>query len=147
MRLAVAVLVSLMSITAFAQEQPLRVAIVGLEHGHIGGFLKQFPNQHEFQLVGIVESDAELALFSVTLVQALKNAAKTIIMVAPAWAHDTVIRSWQTIATPMSEAQKPTIVRKETFSVSVATAISATISGAVAATTAARPPEMCISAW
>jgi glucose-fructose oxidoreductase len=61
MRLAVAVLVSLMSITAFAQEQPLRVAIVGLEHGHIGGFLKQFPNQHEFQLVGIVESDAELA--------------------------------------------------------------------------------------
>jgi glucose-fructose oxidoreductase len=61
MRFAVAVLVSLFSFTAFAQEQPLRVAIVGLEHGHIGGFLKQFPNQHEMQLVGIVESDADLS--------------------------------------------------------------------------------------
>jgi glucose-fructose oxidoreductase len=61
MRFAVAVLVSLFSITTFAQEQPLRVAIVGLEHGHIGGFLKQFPNQHEMQLVGIVESDADLS--------------------------------------------------------------------------------------
>ena len=30
--------------------------IVGLEHGHITGFLKQFPNQHEVQLVGIVET-------------------------------------------------------------------------------------------
>jgi glucose-fructose oxidoreductase len=61
MRFAVAVLVSLFSITTFAQEKPLRVAIVGLEHGHIGGFLKQFPNQHEMQLVGIVESDADLS--------------------------------------------------------------------------------------
>jgi glucose-fructose oxidoreductase len=59
MRLAVAVLISLISTTGFAQ--PLRVAIVGLEHGHIGGFLKQFPNQHEVQLVGIVESDADLS--------------------------------------------------------------------------------------
>ena len=42
---------------AFAQnqahEQPIRVGIVGLEHGHIAGFLKQFPNQHDVQLVGI----------------------------------------------------------------------------------------------
>jgi predicted dehydrogenase len=60
MRLVVALLVSFLSLPAFAQE-PLRVAIVGLEHGHIGGFLKQFPNQHEVQLVGIVESDTELA--------------------------------------------------------------------------------------
>ena len=60
MRFAVALLMSFLSISAFAQE-PLRVAIVGLEHGHIGGFLKQFPNQHEVQLVGIVESDTELA--------------------------------------------------------------------------------------
>jgi glucose-fructose oxidoreductase len=60
MRFVVALLMSFLSISAFAQE-PLRVAIVGLEHGHIGGFLKQFPNQHEVQLVGIVESDTELA--------------------------------------------------------------------------------------
>jgi glucose-fructose oxidoreductase len=60
MRLVVAVLMSFLSISTFAQG-PLRVAIVGLEHGHIGGFLKQFPNQHEVELVGIVEADTELA--------------------------------------------------------------------------------------
>jgi glucose-fructose oxidoreductase len=42
-------------------EQPLRVAIVGLEHGHIGGFLKQFPHQKEIELVGIVDADTALA--------------------------------------------------------------------------------------
>ena len=41
--------------------QPLRVAIVGLEHGHVSGFLKQFPNQHEVQLVGIVDADTALS--------------------------------------------------------------------------------------
>jgi glucose-fructose oxidoreductase len=46
--------------SAFAQQQPLRVAIVGLEHGHVGGFLKQFPNQQEVQLVGIVDADTAL---------------------------------------------------------------------------------------
>ncbi len=45
---------------AIAQEAPLRVAIVGLEHGHVGVFLKQFPNQHDVQLVGIVDADTEL---------------------------------------------------------------------------------------
>jgi len=40
---------------------PLRVAIYGLEHGHISGFLHQFPNQHEVELVGIVEADKALA--------------------------------------------------------------------------------------
>src|SRR6201999_2911558 len=46
----------------FAQDsaQPLRVAIVGLEHGHVSGFLKQFPKQHEVELVGIVDADQEL---------------------------------------------------------------------------------------
>jgi predicted dehydrogenase len=39
----------------------VRVAIVGLEHGHIAGFLKQFPTQHEVELVGIVDADAELS--------------------------------------------------------------------------------------
>jgi predicted dehydrogenase len=48
---------------SFAQSPsaPIRVAIVGLEHGHIGGFLHQFPRQHEVELVGIVEADKELA--------------------------------------------------------------------------------------
>jgi glucose-fructose oxidoreductase len=44
----------------FAQEAPLRVAIVGLEHGHVSGFLKQFPNQRETELVGIVDDDQAL---------------------------------------------------------------------------------------
>jgi glucose-fructose oxidoreductase len=41
--------------------QPLRVAIVGLEHGHVSGFLKQFPKQHEVELVGIVDADTALS--------------------------------------------------------------------------------------
>ena len=48
-------------VNAFAQGQPIRVAIVGLEHGHVSGFLKQFPNQHEVQLVGIVDADTTLS--------------------------------------------------------------------------------------
>ncbi|HZD49989.1 MAG TPA: Gfo/Idh/MocA family oxidoreductase [Silvibacterium sp.] len=44
---------------AFAQ-QPVRVAIVGLEHGHVSGFLHAFPQQHEVELVAIVDPDAAL---------------------------------------------------------------------------------------
>jgi glucose-fructose oxidoreductase len=72
MRFAVRVLVCFLSTVvglgggnAFAQDQsnaqPLRVAIVGLEHGHVSGFLKQFPKQHEVELVGIVDTDTELS--------------------------------------------------------------------------------------
>lgn len=43
-----------------AQTGPVRVAIVGLEHGHVTGFLQQFPNQHETQLMGVVDADAAL---------------------------------------------------------------------------------------
>ena len=43
----------------FAQ-QPVRVAIVGLEHGHVSGFLHAFPQQHEVELVAIVDPDAAL---------------------------------------------------------------------------------------
>ncbi len=46
---------------ASAQQAPIRVAIVGLEHGHVAGFLKQFPNHHDVQLVGIVDTDAALS--------------------------------------------------------------------------------------
>jgi hypothetical protein len=66
MRIAVRVSIYLLSTVlgfgnfcAFAQA-PIRVAIVGLEHGHISGFLKQFPKQHEVELVGIVDTDAAL---------------------------------------------------------------------------------------
>ncbi len=72
MRLAIRLLVyfvstvaGLGSSNAFAQSpangQPIRVAIVGLEHGHVAGFLKQFPNQHDVQLVGIVDADTALS--------------------------------------------------------------------------------------
>jgi glucose-fructose oxidoreductase len=54
-------LVALVCGSAAAQQAPIRVAIVGLEHGHVGGFLKQFPNQHETELVGIVDADSELS--------------------------------------------------------------------------------------
>jgi glucose-fructose oxidoreductase len=43
-----------------AQQTPVRVAIVGLEHGHVGGFLHAFPHQNETQLVGIVDARADL---------------------------------------------------------------------------------------
>jgi glucose-fructose oxidoreductase len=47
--------------TACAQnDQPVRVVIVGLEHGHVDGFLHAFPRQHEAELVGVVDADPAL---------------------------------------------------------------------------------------
>ncbi len=47
--------------TARAQENgPVRVAIVGLEHGHVAGFLNAFPKQQDAELVGIVDADEAL---------------------------------------------------------------------------------------
>jgi len=46
---------------SFAQQPPVRVAIVGLEHGHVAGFLHQFPKQEDVKLVAIVEPDTALA--------------------------------------------------------------------------------------
>jgi glucose-fructose oxidoreductase len=44
-----------------AQEPaPLRVAIVGLVHGHVEGFLKALPSHHDVRLVGIAEPDRAL---------------------------------------------------------------------------------------
>lgn len=46
---------------AGAQEtEPVRVAIVGLEHGHVAGFLDSLPKQTGVQLVGVVEADSAL---------------------------------------------------------------------------------------
>ncbi len=43
-------------------EAPLRVAIVGLEHGHVEGFLRALPHHSNVELVGI--ADADPALFA-----------------------------------------------------------------------------------
>lgn len=43
-----------------AQAQPIRVAIVGLVHGHVQGFLHSLPQHPEIQLVGIADPDAAL---------------------------------------------------------------------------------------
>jgi predicted dehydrogenase len=42
------------------QPAPIRVAIVGLEHGHVEGFLAQLPRHSEVQLVGVADSDPAL---------------------------------------------------------------------------------------
>jgi predicted dehydrogenase len=47
---------------ASSAPMPLRVAIVGLEHGHVEGFLKELPAHKDVQLVGI--ADADPALFA-----------------------------------------------------------------------------------
>ncbi len=39
---------------------PMRVAIVGLEHGHVDGFLQSLPQHPEVQLVGIADADSNL---------------------------------------------------------------------------------------
>lgn len=42
------------------QSHPLRVAIVGLEHGHVEGFLGALPSHHEVELVGVADADSSL---------------------------------------------------------------------------------------
>jgi glucose-fructose oxidoreductase len=39
---------------------PLKVAIVGLEHGHVEGFLAQLSKHSDVELVGIADADSEL---------------------------------------------------------------------------------------
>lgn len=53
-------LLVLIPATARAQQGPLRVAIVGLEHGHVEGFLRALPQHSGVQLVGIADSDPAL---------------------------------------------------------------------------------------
>lgn len=47
--------------TASGSDAPLRVAVVGLVHGHVAGFLPQLPHHPEIQLVGIEEPDQALS--------------------------------------------------------------------------------------
>jgi glucose-fructose oxidoreductase len=55
-----ALLTAVAPIAAAAQSQPLRVAIVGLEHGHVEGFLHALPSHANVQLVGVADADAAL---------------------------------------------------------------------------------------
>ncbi len=47
---------------AVENRAPLRVAIVGLVHGHVHGFLQQSLHSSEIQIVGIAEQDQKLLL-------------------------------------------------------------------------------------
>jgi predicted dehydrogenase len=59
--LLLAILCSLAaSLPAQTPPAPVRVAIIGLEHGHVVGFLQQFPKQTDTQLIGIVDPDPGL---------------------------------------------------------------------------------------
>src|SRR5438477_6478535 len=55
---------------AFAQmppsRSPLRVAIVGLVHGHVHGFLGQYQHRVEIEIVGVVEPDSKLRAAAAT---------------------------------------------------------------------------------
>ncbi|HVN17336.1 MAG TPA: Gfo/Idh/MocA family oxidoreductase [Dongiaceae bacterium] len=62
-RIFVALLKTLIFATAaYAQtpQSPLRVAIVGLVHGHVHGFLQQYQHSPEIEIVAVVEPDAQL---------------------------------------------------------------------------------------
>src|SRR5215471_6896605 len=45
---------------AFAQDPPLKLAIAGLEHGHVSGFLKNAKGRPNVQIVGVFDPDATL---------------------------------------------------------------------------------------
>jgi predicted dehydrogenase len=46
-----------------ASSAPLRVAIAGLVHGHVGGFLQQNLHRSDIQIVGVAEPDSKLSAF------------------------------------------------------------------------------------
>ena len=50
----------LMAATAFAQDRPLRLAIAGLEHGHVSGFLRNAKASGDVQIVGVFDPDEKL---------------------------------------------------------------------------------------
>ncbi len=45
------------------EEAPLRVAFVGLVHGHAFGFFDQFQHRTDLQVVGIAEADGGARAF------------------------------------------------------------------------------------
>jgi predicted dehydrogenase len=61
-RLAILALFATIFAATLTAQTPLRVAIVGLEHGHVEGFLHALPQHANVQLVGV--ADADPALFA-----------------------------------------------------------------------------------
>ena len=59
-RILAAVLLAAASVLSAQSPAPLRVAIVGLEHGHVDGFLSSIQNRSDVQLVGISDPDTAL---------------------------------------------------------------------------------------
>jgi predicted dehydrogenase len=61
-RLHLFALLATLSCALFAQSQPapLRVAIIGLVHGHVEGFLSSLPQHKDVELVGITDPDPTL---------------------------------------------------------------------------------------
>lgn len=53
--------VSIQPVQAQSTEKPLKVAIVGLVHGHVAGFLGPALKRNDIQIVGIAEPDQQLA--------------------------------------------------------------------------------------
>ncbi|MGD0911083.1 MAG: Gfo/Idh/MocA family oxidoreductase [Terracidiphilus sp.] len=58
--IAATFLASTCILAAQDQPHPLRVAIVGLEHGHVEGFLGSLPSHSNVELVGIADADSSL---------------------------------------------------------------------------------------
>ncbi len=54
---------SALSAQTTSSSSPLRVAIAGLVHGHVGGFLQQNLHRSDMQIVGVAESDSKLSKF------------------------------------------------------------------------------------
>ncbi len=60
-RLLLLVLCAIGRLQSHAEDKPIRVAIVGLVHGHVQGFLHALPKNPSAELVAIVEPDKVLA--------------------------------------------------------------------------------------
>jgi len=58
---AICAVIFMFSVTATADEAPIRVALVGLVHGHAKGFLRSLPGNNSATLVAIVEPSEALA--------------------------------------------------------------------------------------
>src|SRR5271165_999744 len=52
--------VTLIAVSASAQEPPLRLAIAGLVHGHVSGFLRAVKTHSNVTLVGVYDPDTAL---------------------------------------------------------------------------------------
>ena len=73
---------------ADATKPPVRLAVIGLVHGHVGAFIPNALNNAEVQLVGIVEPDEKLAAHYAEMMQLNTNLFFT--SLAALFAHTNV---------------------------------------------------------